>query len=1630
MADLSNANGGKQLLELPQQDTAANPFHHLLDLTTNAKTPLTQQAVGELNLSMLLPVPQYNRSEQLKPIFDFLGEQSDSRNKTSLGENLPVPKDSGPLLSNKKDSSTSTAQDGIATSTLAKQKGISSSSKLPLTNLASNSKPGKISVGGSPTKSQATLISHNTQVNPTSTLNSVPSNNANVHDVLNAISPLSTNVPPPTNLTPIPQVSTTTQPLEGLVKTFLTSKFGQTFAKSLLDMEKAEDTSYKTIMAQHFGSSTKQAPLSSGKTPESQDMIANLISGLIQKPSEHGPASISAANKDDGKKATQLVKQEDSGGTNSLSSATISIGNKEFSLADVSNALNNDKQASNELNGVKTDVELIKDSNKHQKQGNKEKIRKLNEKIATLETLSDALDALTTKLSPEESQGETEQKEIAPSSENPVIQGRVRHNKHHMHHHESDPFSEEIDMLGALLGRGAPHSHAEKETPPVPKEDADSNFIVGIKGNKGLSSKDLQILQSKINQAIEMAETVGRKRDSKQQTGATWLPLLVAGKVGEDVGAQTREEVATIHSNHAASNGIIPSKDSELQALQDILTRLIDNAMRKGTLNQLVKRWDSSGSPFADIAKNISEYLQSNSKLKIPVTRLEGGKSFASKSASNTGIGTAIPINLTSQLAKGIAGLKTGNNDFTTSDLFIKAVNNILGALSKRQGLHKSNSTNRSSFVPTDTLVNFKGILLGGRINKIPHQANPLAEMESKVLAEILRGHENKTFFTNSSKSTNVNGGNKAVDKNSNKIDLLRNNHTQPVQPSPGGQSKEKLTFSSYETKNVSKTIQNNTLMDFMNSMETPEGTKHLPKNTKPGNKHSNVKPPHINNLMTMIAASLLDLNDVQQGNSSKSKSKIIYDDSGIERFPNDHKMSDFSNEDAVLEAPTDHSAKINGSSIGNKRPNELNKSNESPTEIALLQNNTKNFSQNEKGTTGESEKVDLGDQTVTLTLETVDDAPTPSPPSNEAPKIQTGLRNDKVPHYLNVQSAVTLGKINATNSKNKDHSFPQRLIQDAPKAQFDFTTDAKKPEIALPSDDDGKFTTISPSPEVNPGITGNTQTKSNPGLPLGLQMNAIGRIAENADQSSVTPADLSDALTSTSDLSVGSLASKSGETKSFEDKVLPMASDLTLATDTKSGETESIVSKGSPTNVDNPNLINKPSYTATSSESKARPTAAEIREISTSIKALLKILTTYSKKLRFEDDADDSPKGVLPTRSSTASRVADDVSTKEEELVKPWTAGLPATKYNNNVYASFPVSSPTLPRYADSGVYENIQEQPSTEISNYNWNPAPVHAHAQMPSDVSPTKTSLEPQLGADQWRPGNEMDRVSEELKDLNLPSIEDDPTVRAVQKIVADDNAFISQKRKAIQKHEQQAPGVNSQLPGRPGVFGRNTIPKHKGHLRNGSRVEHKKNKKEDAYLSKNNDKRKKDSRGRDIIPRLSNNTAISHQSTSVVGKGKPTIQRNATHHSRNKQLSSKKTTVQNKHKSKLVSSRGEIPGEGVNQNRFNDSAHALKDKEKTLKAKHNLQRVHSNASSVGVTKALKITTKGQLKGKHFGGEKPYDGLHSTKVITDIKSFKKMKSGKPNIVIAKESVTNRNGTVFKLKRGRALNATSKIN
>ena len=1564
--------------------------------------------MGELNLSMLLPIPQSQTSDNLKPIIDFLGGQSQGKilkNLTSVGENLPIPKDSRPGVTGKMDSSPAQSQHGITSSILARPKDTSSSLRQSLGVSVSNFNVG--SVSSNPTQKSFPL-----QVERTAS-----------HDLVTAVGPKTTE----TN-SKFPSPGNSSSKIGDLVQSFLKSKFGQVLAKSL---GSPSDTSYKNLMAQHFGSSIKPTTAPAAQTSPNKDLIANLVSELMLQSPKQGTTGNLIVNKEPTNPSNTKISQG-SGVTNSLSSPTISIGNKVFSLDALSNALNNEngnkKHAQNTSNDITGTLGAIKGRRKQSlRQKNRDKIKQLNEKISTLETLSDALDALTVKLSPDEKleSGQNNQR-VSPSIGGTDIQGGRQKNHHTRHHRKKTQFDEDIEMLGSLLSRADTHLRSEKKPNNSAKDLKDSSYIEEINGQKPLNAADLETLQSKINKAIEMAESMGRQHDAKE-TKSSWLPLLDSGTMVKEEGAHTREEVTTIDASHSSPQGSVSVKNSGIHSLQKILTRLIDNALRKGTLNELVQRWNRSGTPLAEIAQNISIIFQGNGGLKMPLTKGENRTTVSASVVKKPVF--AVKSNLTSQILKGIPGF----NETSPIDkrLFAKAVNSILGVLARRQDFHKSNSTDQSLYVTTDTLTDIKGILLGGRINKIVPQEDSISTLGTKIMEKALKDRGNKSVEAGSPKQENLKLQNKSRDRKNMTIDL------KPLQDDHGKNlEKEKLVFSNYDTKNMSKSIKNNTLMEIMDSISGTGGQNPLPQKNKPGDKHSQVKP-HLGELLSVITASLLDIQDADEDSSSHNKkTRFRYDESGSERLlhhlPNDHKMSDYSMADAVLEAPNDHTVKRNSTS------NPTGHLPSSSSSIHTLLRNKTSSLNTKPPTYKEKQDFDLDNQTVTLTLETLDDAHGPLSHTNKQLKEQTSFRSNKVPHYFNIQSATTLGKINSTSSKNIEHSFHQIA---EPAVLSEFTAATKKPD--LPSNGDGKLMTISPSSEIGQ----DSQTEAN--LPLGLQMNAIGRIAGTDDEPSVSPTDLSASLADFSN----KLASKGAQTKSFEDKILPMASDLTSVSDEKmGGETKNIVAKAaSPTTgLDTPINV---------TPGRELPTASEVREIAASIKALMKILSSYSKKLKLEDDEEDSHTSLLPTRSRTAERVsnlnkertkeadtknnqadgnnviADALHTHRQQqesldyLMEPPKTSLTDRKVNNNnPYVNFPQSSPLKPSYVDSGGFENIQEQPITEpaVNRYNWNFEPAQVHAQSPLDANPTKSSLQPQLGAEPWNPGNEVSRVTEELKDFNLPSIEDDPTVRAVQNLVAEENVFESQKRKAIQKHEQQVSGINShlQVPGKLGMFGRNTIPKSKvkGHHRNESHMGHEKK----VNISGTRKiERKPNGRGRERneIPRITaKNQTLSHQKKLAIRKSRPTLKGNTTHYGTSHKGSRRqRMTGSGGKRTQLVSSRNHIPGSG-NHSTLNKSVNLpiYKDNESKTKAslKKGLRLTQSNATLMEAVKAVKISkqTNSEAGPSAKGGRLDASNILTRNSNQKRKGKHKISSRKTNYVNHNKNETIINGTVYK--------------
>lgn len=1546
-------DGSDKNLPALQEDAV----HPSLDLTSNAKNLAPPST---MNLSMLLPVPQGKASDKLKPIIEFLGEESQGKiqkNSSSLGENLPIPKDARPGVTTKMDSSASSqSEDVIVPSILAKQMGISSFLEQSLSSGTS----------------QKSLQNNNLKMTPPKTVEVSPDNT------------------------------------EELVKSFLEGKFGQTLGKNLLSLGSLSDVSYKNLMEQHFGSSIKATSAPATQTPPNEDLISKIVSGLVHQSTEHGTTNNSVVNSKNvsENKISQGVKPGSAQVTNSVSSPTISIGDQVFSLHDLSNALNHDKDNEEHAQSITNITNAIvgstKGNRKHSvKQKKKAKIKQLSEKIATLETLSDALDALTAKLSSDEKPETNLNDDSVAQNMNEGDSPRGKHKGHHSHHHHRDKtqLEEDVDVLGALLSRANTHSDLLTKADDNPQVQKDSSYIVGIKGEKSLNSGDLENLETKINKAIEVTESMGRQQDAKQAK-STWLPLLLAGKLIQE-GAHTRQEVTSIHTNHSKPERSLSLKDSKIHGLEEILMRVIDNALRTGSLNDLVKNWNRSGSPFAKIAQNISLFLQGDKYLKLPLTRTVNSTavttSLARKPTSKS--------TLTFRLLKGISGFDKTSS--ANKRLFTKAVNDILGEITKRQN---GNSSDHSLYATTDTLTDFKGVLLGGRINKlIPSEDSIAATLGTKIMAEILRDQAKDSVKANSPKQQNQTIDNKTT-------------FTSNLTVHEKSLEKEKLKFSSYDTRNMSRHIHNNTLEEFMNSLsKTGRHNPPSPINEKQGDKHSRLLP-HLSDLMSVITASILDMGDVDQESSPhKKKTTFQYDDSGNERFlnrlPNDHTSSDYSTADMILKGPNDHAGKGKSKE---KRPGHLLSS--SPAADTLTQNKTREL--NNK-TASYNENTDQGDQTVTLTLETVDDTPSPLKHNHGDPKGQNNLRSNKVPHHPNNQAATTLGKINSTVYKNREHSFHE---SDVSTVLSELKVNAKKPELPLQSAVDGKLMTILPSP----GTGEDSKTREIANLPLGLQMNAIGRLADTKDEASVIPSDMTSVLTSSTGLT-DRLALESTQRKSSGDKILPVASDLPSTSAAITGsETEAIVSKAAASKTAR---VETP-FKAT--PYKDLPTASEVREISTSIKALLKILNSYSKRLRLEYGEDDTRSDLLPVRSRTAEKVASEEKTKTEDtktkqagsssnfgdifhaifqkeksfnaLMKPSRTSLVDRKVNSkNPYVNFPQSSPLTPNYVGSSSFEHIHEQASTHPAtqpNYNWNFDSVpETHAQSPLDANPTKSSVQPQVGTGPWSPGKEVSPVMEELKDLNLPSIEDDPTVRAVQKIVAEENLYANQKRKAIQRHEQQVSSAqNNHLPGKLGIFGRNTIPsgKGKGHQRNTFRTNQGK---KEILSGKRNIKKKPNTGGRERneIPHIiQNDKNISGHQKLGIHQSRPTSKENFIRNGTNQKESHRQRMTGRDMKLTQPVSGSNRPHGSRNNSVVNNSVgvtiHRNNDNKTKSSLNKDIQTIHSNAILNSTVKAMapgKQKYKGAALREKEGGNDKSTKTSSADEIKTENTIKKKKS-----------------------------------
>ena len=1441
-----------KVLDLRKEDTAGSKSQ-----------PAAEATLGRLNTSnVLLPVPQYNSSETLKPIIEFLGEDTSEENATSESGKLSIPQDTHLILP-KKDNFGSPIQDGVRPSMFANQNGISAA--LNLLSAEKDLNPGESSAVSDASKEKPLSVENHTalvessvqrKLLPSSSLLAPIPRKGNFqgsHEPL-----VSDNAPPVQRLPSSPThplQSTTQSLLEGLLE----SKFGQSLGNTPLNSFASLQTPLnKNSIGNNQAKKPSDSSVQDGESPPpNKGLISNIISGLIHQPSSNSETKTSTASQSKESNNT-TVQSPKSSSSDTLPWPTISIRENTISMEGLSDLFKDDYRAGsqngvNELRGVFTKGRS--EQRPSRKKHNEEKIRQLNEKIKRLETLSDALDALTSQLSTEDKrldQNSNKDEDIAVNSNHENNHGR-RHRKHHTHHPKSHPFEADFNILGPLLSSAEKYSKMDRKTPNYSKDKKDTTYIrTGIRKQNTFNSADVETLQRKINNAIEKAEN----------TGHQGTPLLAAGQVDKDVGAQTRQEVTKIQSvNHTASKGNLAQlqQKSEIETLQEILKTLIWNALKKGTLNQLIQRWNQSGSPFVGIARNISSMLLGNGnmtklngghagKLSLSNTSLKNSQTTATKESLELSYEQALnqKTNTTSaQTQVKIKSQKTHDQESGVSNLtkdnllFKKAVKGIITVLRKRYRLLGNTSISPLSLFSTDTLTHVKGTTLGGRINKDVSTTNRMPGLKANIVPQTSKGQTQiATSDTkdNTSKSLDLGVQNIAA-----AINITKQNDLPTLEINGTSQNDftvinktDQRTFSNNTTAEKKNSV-NKTLMEFMESTEGTGG--HMLNYKAPmvslGYKDSKVKP-RLRYLIAAVARTLMDLEQIKRQRTHKEP-KIKYDVSGVGQLittlPNDHTSGDFqSYADAILEAPNDHVEK----SINSNR--RMFNSTQSPSFTA--QNN---------GTKLKTENNNLdSSETVTVTLERVNDQPTDLPrklsPALDTSDTETSSRSTKIPHYMKVQSAVTLGKINRTSADNGENSVPLSQVHHLPVISTN-TNESSQQIAAMPSD--GNLNAISPMNDFRANRREEHQTKARPQLPLESQMAKIGRIAETVgknDQPSKT-------LTSTSGIheladTSSALAAKSGWVKIPDDKLLPMTSDSASAMTAKNRKTESIASKGGP--------LTTQATLAGSLTTPAKselPTNLEVKEISMSVHALLKILSNYSHKLKMEEDKPPTSKGkdraqnpsatIDNTKNFRDGKVGDEdkrihikfngsdgdgqlnpLNSNHEEQTSLGTSHINflnsryATNSNSKGFGQtfdYSQTIPTLANYVDTGMFENIREQSDPEVNTYKWNrfAAPVQLHAQVPVDSNPTKNSFSPQQNADitHVNLGSSLVGVPEELKDENIPSIEDDPTVKAVQKIVADESVFESEKRKEILKHQKMADSQSR--PHKSGVFGRNII-----------------------------------------------------------------------------------------------------------------------------------------------------------------------------------------------------------------------------
>ena len=395
-----------------------------------------------------------------------------------------------------------------------------------------------------------------------------------------------------------------------------------------------------------------------------------------------------------------------------------------------------------------------------------ETMKALKEKVKTLEVLNNALTTLTSKFLLEKNRGKGSESLVGLSN------GKLNAHRHHKLHHKYGLGDVNINQLGSLLN--------ENGGQIVPKREKNAGSIQSSLTSNFMLPKEVDILQKKINKAIEMAEATNRHSvfHYPQKSGASFRHF--AENMAKDTDAHGREASDKFKLQNGANN---------VQIFQDVINQFIKNAEKKGKLGE------KSRYPFVNFLRNSTSRFRkfpqdgsrSESKAsKYPVS--DSGSGFdafvgrnaresatsenydVSASRENPGNVAIHPGNSASrqvnttthpgisnkhpgvdtqpknQTRFGTNRVSLGPTNPRSASTLSTTVNSLIRDLKRRHGDEDANAT--SSLKATNTLITpSRGITLGGRINTETNQNEALEGIEANILKEMGRvlGRRNRT---------------------------------------------------------------------------------------------------------------------------------------------------------------------------------------------------------------------------------------------------------------------------------------------------------------------------------------------------------------------------------------------------------------------------------------------------------------------------------------------------------------------------------------------------------------------------------------------------------------------------------------------------------------------------------------------------------------------------------------------------------------------------------------------------------------------------------------------------------------------------------------------------------------------